>query len=300
MTSSVACESVISPRVLTSSRSTPARTRAWLAGAPPVLRRFDRAPRNARRRGTRARAVRAARRGRASRNDRPRLPRRHPRTSREPIITPTTHRRPPSRGFGSRARARRGWRAPRTRARTSWPTARDPTSRSTSGASRVLSPAPDRRTTRRAPRRVHVPRALPASTDESATLRCLSPAPRPDPPPPLPHRPRRRRPHHLHGTTRPGVRTVYPQVSRTPPRRARRRPHVPRARHTRSSSPLPHAPPPFFFSSQGAQRPMRLCRPSRRSRAPARTPRSSTARGAARAWRTRAARRACDAACATR
>ena len=289
-------------------------------GAPPVLRRFDRALCANARRGGGGRACACgesdARRGRASGETidhgcRVVTPANF---SREPIITGQRliAARPPAASAPGHALGAAGAHS-RTRARTSWPTARDPTS----GRRRRVRPASSlpRRTAEPTPARAaprpRPARAPPASTDEKRHVAVFPPsAPRPDPPPSPPFPPllpRRRRPHHLHGTTRPGVPhppRVPAGASRDPPAcRARRRPHVPpRETHEIPSLPPPSRPsPPFPFPPRApptSDAPS--ARPSRRSRAPARTPRSSTARGAARAWRTRAARRACDAACATR
>ena len=321
MTSSVACESVISPRVSFDLflRSKPARvTRAWLAWVRRLSSDASTEP-CARTRGGwgggRACACGEsdARRGRASGETidhgcRVVTPANF---SREPIITGQrliAARPPAASAPGHALGAARAH--SRTRARTSWPTARDPTS----GRRRRVRPASSlpRRTAEPTPARA-APRPRPARAllrvDRRKAPRCGVPsfgAP-PPPPPLLPTDPGADGRIICTGQHGQGCRTllVYPQVRRgTPPRAARdAAPTSPRARHTRSPpSPPPSRPsPPFPFPPRApptSDAPS--ARPSRRSRAPARTPRSSTARGAARAWRTRAARRACDAACATR
>jgi hypothetical protein len=279
MTSSVACESVISPSVSFDLllRSTPARvTRAWLAWVRRLSSDASTEP-CARTRGGwgggRACACGEsdARRGRASGETidhgcRVVTPANF---SREPIITGQrliAARPPAASAPGHALGAARAH--SRTRARTSWPTARDPTS----GRRRRVRPAPSlpRRTAEPTPARA-APRPRPARAsprvDRRKAPRCGVPslAPRPDPPPfppppPPPHRHRRRRPHHLHGTTRPGVPhppRVPAGASRDPPAC---RPHVP-PRETRRDPippPLPHAPPPLFLFLPGRlQRPMR-------------------------------------------
>ena len=272
MTSSVACESVISPRVSFDLflRSKPARvTRAWLAWVRRLSSDASTEP-CARTRGGwgggRACACGEsdARRGRASGETidhgcRVVTPANF---SREPIITGQrliAARPPAASAPGHALGAARAH--SRTRARTSWPTARDPTS----GRRRRVRPASSlpRRTAEPTPARA-APRPRPARAllrvDRRKAPRCGVPSfgapaltPR-LPPPLLPTDPGADGRIICTGQHGQGCRTllVYPQVRRgTPPRAA---PTSPRARRDEIPSlPLSLTPlPPFSFSSQGA------------------------------------------------
>ena len=242
-------------------------------GAPPVLRRFDRALcANARRvGGGRACACGEsdARRGRASGETidhgcRVVTPANF---SREPIITGQrliAARPPAASAPGHALGAARAH--SRTRARTSWPTARDPTS----GRRRRVRPAPSlpRRTAEPTPARA-APRPRPARAsprvDRRKAPRCGVPslAPRPDPPPsPPPSSPPTQAPTAASSARDNTARDAAPSSCtrrcvagppRVPP------PRPPARDETRSPpSPSPSRPSPLFLFLPGRlQRPMR-------------------------------------------